>query len=908
MPTVLQPFQSSMELENNSVQQDTTSLTGNSLENNSTTYKHTIFELSQTIPPEIIYEILTYQFKDYMSNDYPPTSEKFNENLRNFLRSNLTVNKTFYHICRVLIYKHCNFTTAKRFHNLLDSIEHCPELRNIIQIADFQELTSIGLGRSNEMNKSIQNLTNETVFKFLKLTKVNLREFLACENIQDDLDENIIYWLLKPGKNLSILDFCGCSGEHLSQSFIAALNKLYPPEPDTNNSLTTIQEPIAFNSQITCLGLNDCTDLPRIALGKLLKMLPEVQKLDLAHTVIDGQILRQYLPHLKNLTHLSFALCSQLTSRSILEFFSHHPAVTDENNATTLEWLNLSDITHSALWNDVHTMFLLKKLCQYGHNKTLRYLNLDGLPLHQVNMGHTSGSATPTPSQSSTSLSSFMNNGTSMHHHRETIYSTVVKTKYYYKCADALIFIKLNFPNLKSLSIRGNNVPINKLVEFLSPIKYIEDYPELKDLITEPHQKLKFINLSRNSYISKWTIQDPNLLTCSDSLCAIEVNFDTWQQIEKLNNDHQIISVNYDYKAQTNKVVKWKCFLDVSYGRRHWIYRVDPYLNKEDIDTKSHAGTRFDSQGHKIIEIIKQPDFLKFAQTKISLSCGLVTKSSIRRKQCYKDFKPPISQFFTRNGGIAFGDTPQPVTAPALPPGGWRVLPEEDEEDENMDTNTTTTSHSNIPEHLNSLHPQHHGSNHDVPTGLYWDRSIHNLQALSIQNGNITTPLNTSQPQNDEEYLNNPELQRRRSQLHLLRNHAYNPNRRSNGRLHNGLKSNRGNHSTSNNTNTTTNNDNNSIPHSFLSPSNINTNHTVARGNFEIFQRPSFSRNSTSASDVSGVLKPKLNYYEDPEKFIYDPNDNVTSKRYQIHFEVVNEYKTFGCVERGMYRYYSLKT
>ena len=37
--------------------------------------------LFQTIPPEIIYEILTYQFKDYMSNDYPPTSEKFNENL-----------------------------------------------------------------------------------------------------------------------------------------------------------------------------------------------------------------------------------------------------------------------------------------------------------------------------------------------------------------------------------------------------------------------------------------------------------------------------------------------------------------------------------------------------------------------------------------------------------------------------------------------------------------------------------------------------------------------------------------------------------------------------------------------------------------------------------------------------------
>lgn len=891
LPSVLRPFQSDMG--SNNISQQDSSLAQNPLEDtppqeNNQNYRNDMkLELSQTIPPEIIYEILTYQFKDYMSNDYPPTSEKFNENLRNFLRSNLTVNKTFYHVCRVLIYKHCNFTTAKRFHNLLESIKYCPELRNIIQIADFQELTSIGLGRSNEMNKSIQNLTNETVFKFLTLTKGNLREFLACENIQDDLDENIIYWLLKPGKNLSILDFCGCSGENLSQSFIMALNKLYPPQPETAD--TSIQEPIAYNSQITCLGLNDCTDLPRIALGKLLKMLPELQKLDLAHTVIDGHILRYYLPHLKNLTHLSFALCSQLTSRSILEFFSHHPSVTDENNVTTLEWLNLSDITHSALWNEIHTMFLLKKLCQYGHNKTLQYLNIDGLPLHQANITHSPGSAATTPLHSSNSISAFMNNGTTQNNHRETIFSTVVKTEYYYQCADTLIFIKLNFPNLKSLSIRGNNVPINKLVEFLSPIQYIEEYPELKDLVSQPQQKLKFINLSRNSYVSKWTIQDPGLLTCSDSLCAIEVNFDTWQQIETLNNEHEIISMNYDYKSQQNKIVKWKCFLDVSYGRRHWIYRVDPYLNKDDIDTKSHRGTRFDSEGHKMIEIIKQPDFLKFAQTKISLSCGLVTKSSIRRKQCYKDFKPPISQFLTRNGGIAFGNISPPFTAPILPPGGWRVLPEEDE-----DENTDTQPQNNDSERLNSLHSQEHGANHDAPTGLYWDRSIHDLQALSIQNNNIIGNV-AAQPHNDEEYLNNPELQRRRSQLHLSRTHPYNMN----GRLPNGLKStNRGNRT----------NTHNNIPHSHVSPSNFATNTPSTQGTFEMFERPSLYRHSSSAYDISGVHKPKLDYYKNPDKFIYDPNDDVTSKRYQIHFEVVDEYKTFGCVERGMYRYYSLKT
>ena len=888
----------------------------------STNFQKPTPSLPQTIPPEIIYEILTYQFKDYMSNDYPPTSEKFNENLRNFLRSNLTVNKTFYHICRVLLYKHCNFTTAKRFHDLLQSIEYCPELRNIIQIADFQELTSIGLGRSNEMNKSIQNLTNKTLFKFLKLTEPNLREFLACENIQEDLDDNIIYWLLKPGKNLSIIDFCGCSGDNLSKSFINALNKLYPPESNLNNDSSntnmntpntvstnlTIPEPIAYNSQITCLGLNDCTDLPKSVLVKLLKLFPDLQKLDLTHTSIDGQLLNQYLPHLKNLTHLSLASCSQLTSRSILEFFSHHPAVTDENNASTLEWLNLSDSSHSALWNDVHTMFLLKKLCQYGHNKTLQYLNLDGLPLHQVSTVHSiSRSMTPISSQSTSSMSNYNH----CHNRLDTIFSTVVKTKYYYKCADTLIFIKLNFPNLKSLSIRGNNIPINKLVEFLSPIKYLNEYPELKELATQPQQKLKFINLSRNTYITKWTIQDPNLLTCSDSLCAIEVNFDTWKQIERLNSDNEIVSVKYDYKTQKNKVVKWKCFSDVSYGRRHWIYKCDPYLNKDDIEKKSGLGTRFDLSGHKIIEIIKQPDFLKFAQTKISLSCGLVTKSSVRRKECYKDYKPPISQFLTRNGGIAFGNITPPVGRPTLPPGGWRFL-QDDEEEEDSDGNDDRRHEQDSTENRNSSlnhSHMHHTGNHDTPTGLYWDRSIHDLQSFALQTNVNSYPSNSTnnlenniptigpiQIENDAEYLSNPDLQRRRSQLQLLRTHHRNSNIVSRGN-NNSQTSYRG------NLNTIKQNRANNILKSFLKPSN-----DKSLNNVDILGKSSLSWESSDTPDFAKLPKPKVDYYKHPEQFIYDPKDPVTTKRYQIHFEVVDEYKTFGCVERGMYRYYSLKT
>lgn len=71
--------------------------------------------LGAAIPPEIVYQILTYQFRDLLRNDHPGTAEKFNENLTTFVKSNLTVNKTFSHICQVLIYRYCNLTTARDF-------------------------------------------------------------------------------------------------------------------------------------------------------------------------------------------------------------------------------------------------------------------------------------------------------------------------------------------------------------------------------------------------------------------------------------------------------------------------------------------------------------------------------------------------------------------------------------------------------------------------------------------------------------------------------------------------------------------------------------------------------------------------------------------------------------------------
>lgn len=767
------------------------------------------------IPPEIVYEILSYQFKDLMSNDHPSNSEKYHANIRAFLTSNATVNMTFNHVCRVLVYRYLNFTTARSFHKLLNTLKEGDEgLRKLVEVADFQEFSSIGLGRTGEMNKTIKNLTNETLWEFLMLTADNLREFLASEHIQQDIDQKIIYFLFAPGTVLSVVDFCGCSGTAFSQSFVAAVDKFA--------TQVTSKE----NFQITCLGLNDCTDIPSRTLGKLLGALPELQKLDLTNTAIDDETLINHLPHWKNLTHLSFGDCLQLTPRGVLEFFSYHPAVTDANNNETLQWLNVQVHAHTSTWTETQTLFLLKKLCQYGHNKTLEYLNIGGFPLH------------------------FSDD------------PTVINTPYYHQCQDTLLFIKLNFPHLKSLNLKDISAPYERLVNFLSPLAGDKDM--------EVQQELKFLNISNNSYINKWTIEDQSLFICSGSLLALELSFDPWQQIENANERHEKIC----FRSKNNKKsliqdiskmesVKWKCYIDSSYGRRHWLYKCDRYLNRDDID-KAGSFAKYDSNGNKIIEIVQQPDFLKFAQNKIMLGCGLNPLSSSRRKTIYKDMKPPISRFFRRDGKIALSQTHAlPILSPRRPPGGWRII-RNDEDDTTEDDSSIAEgispnirnsfpSLSSIPEARPVL------TSENTRDAIFWDRSAVDRRSVDSESESTET---------DYDYINDPELQRRRSQMSLFNNPV---RARSRGSL--------------------------------TSPSNLSNLTVALKGNAQqqnqlhtqYSQQPTQYDNNKKGNKLCST-------------FIYDPNDPEMNTRVLNHHWQTQEYKVFGATERGMYRYYSLKT
>ncbi|AGO13521.1 AaceriACL192Cp [[Ashbya] aceris (nom. inval.)] len=807
------------------------------------------------LPPEIVYEILSYQFRDLMSNDHPPSSEKYHNNLRMFLRSNATVNKTFNHVCRVLTYRYLNFTTARCFNRMLEVLKHDKTgLSGLVQVADFQELTSIGLGRTGEMNRIIKNLTNETLLEFLQLTAHSLREFLASEHIQGDLDEQVIYHLVRPGSLLNVLDFCGCSGPSFTETFVRVIDRLYEADSD---------EPRDQNYQLTSVGLNDCTDLPALTLGRFLKAQPELQKLDLSHTSIDDHTLLHSLPHWKNLTHLSFADCSQLTPRAILEFFSYHPAITDENN-TTLQWLNLKAHKHTSSWTETQTMFLLKKLCRYGHNNTLQYLNIDGLPLHYSED------------------------------------NKITKTPYYYQCQDTLKFIKWNFPKLKSLSIRKASVPIPSLVKLLSSFDSYEE-ETIEDMspssprsapfegsLPVPSQQLKFLDVAGNSYINKWTINDPALFTCSESLVALEVSFECWQQIESRANSEVVFmrpkspntsrsSIIQDYSRVEE--VKWKCYIDASYGRRYWLFRTDDYLNGDDLDARGSI-TRYDSEGNRIIDITKQPDFLKFAQNKIMLGCGIVPLNSVRRHNTYRDTKPPISRFFKKDGKLTMGGSRTlPIRSPRLPPGAWRLMNNETTSSRDMDldeapdsaaSNNYQLSPGGVELSFSRQEPLRRSGTRD---GLYWDRSVTDLHLLATTEPTITgrpdslvtIGSNQASAGADEydtsyDYLNNPELQRRRSQFSLFR---YRPTSIPNE---------------------------NAAPRPSLLTKTFKNHALMARG------LPAQYCNMYPYRDL---LRDSCIYYSPSAE---------TNERYRKHLEMVQEYEVFGCLERGMYRYYSLRT
>ena len=339
---------------------------------------------------------------------YDDNTTSINSNLENFSKTIPLLLKAINTISLRFLYKYANFNRPHSFDKFLQNLVKYPTLGKFVEFMDFQIFTSIGLGRTGRMNQEIQMVTSKTILQALELTP-NLIEFLASENIQDDLDEHVLNYLFNNSPKLQALDFCGAS----SESFVSAFQKLIINDPvnELDDDEVVVKSSL---ENLFKISFHDCSNLTPDVFIKILPHLSNLRRLDLTHTSVTSTILNTYLPHSIELTHISLAKCSKLTTKDLINFLTNHPSVC--NNLLT--WLNLQiDSNMVSPLNEVYLYYTLKHL----KAENLRYLNLGGLPLNEK----------------------------------------------------ILRLIKVNFPRLESLSVSHSSIELNDVSEYLNENKNI---------------------------------------------------------------------------------------------------------------------------------------------------------------------------------------------------------------------------------------------------------------------------------------------------------------------------------------------------------------------------------------------------------------------------------------------------
>lgn len=296
-------------------------------------------------PLEILYTILEYV---YVDNDI----SSINANLEKFANTIPLLLKKFHHLSLCFLYKYTIFNRPHSFDKFLNNLISNPIIGKYVEFMDFQQFTSIGLGRTGRMNQEIQMVTYKTISKALSMTP-NLLEFLASENIQDDLNVTVLDYLFNKLLKIKALDFCGASSELFAQAF---------------DELQITRDELS----ITKLSFHDCSNLSNEVFNKIFPHLTNLSRLDLNHTSITSNILLK-LPTNIQLTHLSLARCSKLTTKDLINFLVNHPAV----NRGSLQWLNLQiDSNVVSPLSDVYLLYTMKNL----NAPNLKYLNIGGMP------------------------------------------------------------------------------------------------------------------------------------------------------------------------------------------------------------------------------------------------------------------------------------------------------------------------------------------------------------------------------------------------------------------------------------------------------------------------------------------------------------------------------------------------
>lgn len=361
------------------------------------------------LPMEILYQIIEIVYYDESTSSIPANLEKFSKTIPVLL-------KTFNQLAIRFLYKYAIFNRPHSFDRFLRNVVKQPDIGQYVEFMDFQTFTSIGLGRTGRMNQEIQMVTSETILTALRLCP-NLIEFLASENIQDDMDVQVLLLLFNELPKIQAIDFCGASLKLFADAFnqLVIHDRMDSVMSDDSDTPDFLEHNL---NHLFKLSFHDCSNLAPSVFQKILPHLVNLRRLDVTHTSITSTILFSHVPESCRLTHLSLARCSKLTTKDLIQFLTRHPAVSQGS----LKWLNLQiDSNVVSPLSDQYLLFTLKSL----NAPDLRYLNLGGMPVNKA----------------------------------------------------VLNLIKTRFTNLESLAISHSNVDMNDLIQYMDnnlAIKFLD--------------------------------------------------------------------------------------------------------------------------------------------------------------------------------------------------------------------------------------------------------------------------------------------------------------------------------------------------------------------------------------------------------------------------------------------------
>ncbi|KAI1780651.1 hypothetical protein F4818DRAFT_13152 [Hypoxylon cercidicola] len=256
----------------------------------------------EKLPTEILGKII-----DHLVLDVPPNGIS----ARNVdLMSVLLTSRTLHSATLNALYKNITIPHSRIFRKFLSHIAQNKELGTIVRRLDFSHFNPTTLFSTASERATTRNLTPETLMQCLELTPF-LREFLAQEYVEDEIDANVLRKLFFKLERLQAVDFCGCSSTGFKNAFQSILLSEWPEA-----------------LSISRLSLHKCITLPASVFETLLPRLGNLTHLDLSGTRVTDEAL-QSIPHNAKITHLNLSKCKLLTADGVIGFLANHPAVNE---------------------------------------------------------------------------------------------------------------------------------------------------------------------------------------------------------------------------------------------------------------------------------------------------------------------------------------------------------------------------------------------------------------------------------------------------------------------------------------------------------------------------------------------------------------------------------------------------